>query len=119
MNADRSREARASGAAVPDGVVAVPVALGQRSYDVLIGTGLLARAADLIDSRLGAAKCVIVTDAECRPASPRPARSRAQGARAACRHADTGAGRGDKELSARLPTCASASWKPAWSAADW
>jgi shikimate kinase/3-dehydroquinate synthase len=42
--------------------VAVPVALGQRSYDVLIGAGLLERAAELIDRRLGAARCVIVTD---------------------------------------------------------
>ena len=62
MNADRSRETRISGKLLPDGVVAVPVALGQRSYDVLIGTGLLARATELIDRRLGAAKCVIVTD---------------------------------------------------------
>ena len=62
MNADRTRGARASGPLVPDGVAAVPVALGQRSYDVLIGAGLLEHAADLIDRRLGAAKCVIVTD---------------------------------------------------------
>ena len=62
MNADRSRETRMSGGLLPDGVVAVPVALGQRSYDVLIGTGLLARAAEFIDHRLGAAKCLIVTD---------------------------------------------------------
>ena len=40
----------------------VAVSLGTRSYDVLIGAGLLARAAELIDDRLGAAKCVIVTD---------------------------------------------------------
>ena len=41
----------------------VRVDLGERSYDVLIGTGLLARAADLVHARLGAARCAIVTDA--------------------------------------------------------
>jgi 3-dehydroquinate synthase len=41
---------------------AVRVDLGERSYDVLIGTGLLARAAGLIHGRLGAARCAIVTD---------------------------------------------------------
>jgi 3-dehydroquinate synthase len=40
----------------------VQVALGQRSYDVLIGAGLLARAPELIAARLGAARCAIVTD---------------------------------------------------------
>jgi 3-dehydroquinate synthase len=41
---------------------AVRVALGRRAYDVLIGTGLLARAPELIGARLGAARSVIVTD---------------------------------------------------------
>ncbi len=40
----------------------VRVSLGERSYDVLIGTGLLARAPELIQARLGAARCAIVTD---------------------------------------------------------
>ena len=42
--------------------VTVSVALGTRSYEVLIGSGLLAGAAGLIGDRLGAAKFVIVTD---------------------------------------------------------
>ncbi|MBX9591337.1 MAG: 3-dehydroquinate synthase [Hyphomonadaceae bacterium] len=62
MTIDRPRGAHIPAAPLPEGVVAVPVALGQRAYDVLIGAGLLARAADLIDSRVGPAKCVIVTD---------------------------------------------------------
>ena len=40
----------------------ITVALGSRSYDVLVGPGLMARAADLIEARLGKAKCGIVTD---------------------------------------------------------
>src|SRR5436305_9008234 len=40
----------------------IPVALGSRSYDVLVGPGLTARAADLIKARLGPGKCGIVTD---------------------------------------------------------
>ena len=40
----------------------IPVALGDRSYDVLVGPGLLTRAADLIEARLGPGKCGIVTD---------------------------------------------------------
>ncbi len=40
----------------------VPVVLGERSYDVLIGPGLLAEAGRLIATRLGRAKCGIVTD---------------------------------------------------------
>jgi 3-dehydroquinate synthase len=42
---------------------AVRVDLAGRSYDVLIGTDLLARAAELIGARLGTARCAIVTDA--------------------------------------------------------
>jgi len=45
----------------------IPVTLGSRSYDVLIGPGLMVHAADLIEARLGKgpgkAKCGIVTDA--------------------------------------------------------
>jgi shikimate kinase/3-dehydroquinate synthase len=41
---------------------AIPVALGSRSYEVLIGPGLVARAGDLIEARLGGGKCGIVTD---------------------------------------------------------
>jgi 3-dehydroquinate synthase len=41
----------------------VNVPLGDRAYDVLIGPGLIARAAGLIRERLGTARCVIVTDA--------------------------------------------------------
>jgi len=40
----------------------VRVDLGERSYDVLIGTGLLEGAAELIHGRLGAARCAVVTD---------------------------------------------------------
>jgi len=45
----------------------ITVALGSRSYDVLIGPGLMARAADLIETRLGKAKCGIVTDTNVAP----------------------------------------------------
>jgi len=41
----------------------IRVALGNRSYDVLIGPGLAAHAAELIEARLGKARCGIVTDA--------------------------------------------------------
>src|SRR3990172_936864 len=41
---------------------AVPVSLGPRAYDVLIGPGLLAEAGRLIATRLGKARCGIVTD---------------------------------------------------------
>jgi 3-dehydroquinate synthase len=40
----------------------VRVALGDRSYDVLIGPGLLGGAPDLIGARLGRARCAVVTD---------------------------------------------------------
>ena len=40
----------------------VPVPLGARAYDVLIGPGLIANAAELIGSRLGAPRCGVVTD---------------------------------------------------------
>jgi 3-dehydroquinate synthase len=40
----------------------VPVVLGARSYDVLIGPGLLSEAGRLIATRIGKGKCGIVTD---------------------------------------------------------
>jgi 3-dehydroquinate synthase len=46
-----------------DGVGTVNVPLGDRAYDVLIGPGLVARAASLIAERLGNARCAVVTDA--------------------------------------------------------
>jgi shikimate kinase/3-dehydroquinate synthase len=59
----------AAGAAAPAGPVQAPspsrsvrVELGDRSYDVLIASGLLADTGALIKSRLGAVKCGIVTD---------------------------------------------------------
>jgi 3-dehydroquinate synthase len=45
-----------------DDVRTVRVPLGDRAYDVLIGPGLIGRAATLIGERLGAARCAIVTD---------------------------------------------------------
>jgi 3-dehydroquinate synthase len=53
---------REQSASLPAGVASIPVALAGRSYEVLIGPGLLARAAELIDARLEPSKCVIVTD---------------------------------------------------------
>ncbi|HWB44561.1 MAG TPA: 3-dehydroquinate synthase [Hyphomicrobiaceae bacterium] len=50
-----------------DAPAVVPVALGARSYEVLIGSGLLARAADLIGDRLGRARCAVVTDENIAP----------------------------------------------------
>jgi 3-dehydroquinate synthase len=41
----------------------IQVALGSRSYEVLIGPGLIDAAGGLIGSRLGGARCGIVTDA--------------------------------------------------------
>lgn len=40
----------------------VPVALGSRSYEVLIGSGLVAEAGTLIRQRIGPVKCCVVTD---------------------------------------------------------
>ncbi len=40
----------------------VTVPLGERAYDVLIGSGLVGQAGGLIASRLGAGKCGVVTD---------------------------------------------------------
>jgi 3-dehydroquinate synthase len=41
----------------------IRVALGDRSYDVLIGRGLLAQAGALIAEHVGKARCAVVTDA--------------------------------------------------------
>ena len=41
----------------------VPVGLGARSYDIIIGDGLLAQSHELIADRLGRRKCAIVSDA--------------------------------------------------------
>jgi 3-dehydroquinate synthase len=52
------------GAATPEvAPQTVPVSLGERSYDVLIGSGLINRAGGLIASRFPAARFAIVTDA--------------------------------------------------------
>jgi len=40
----------------------IPVTLGARGYDVLVGPGLMSQAVDLIGARLGRARCAIVTD---------------------------------------------------------
>ncbi len=47
---------------LPAGARAVPVELGARSYEVLIGPGLIDAAGELLRSRFGAARCTIVTD---------------------------------------------------------
>ena len=62
MSTGHDQAVRAPGAPLPAGIASIPVALAGRSYEVLIGPGLLARAAELIDTRLGPSKCVIVTD---------------------------------------------------------
>ena len=49
-------------ATAPAPVRSVRVELGARSYDVLIGEGLLEQAGRLIATRLGKAKCGVVTD---------------------------------------------------------
>ena len=45
----------------------LPVALGERGYDILVGEGLLARAGALIAPVLAAKRVVIVTDANVAP----------------------------------------------------
>jgi len=47
----------------PRALATIPVALGDRSYDVLIGPGVMVRAADHIMAHVGTCKCAIVTDA--------------------------------------------------------
>src|SRR5262245_62723381 len=48
---------------VAEPLASVEVAIAGRPYQVLIGSGLLPRAAELIGGRLGAARCAIITDA--------------------------------------------------------
>ncbi len=43
-------------------ITSVPVELAERRYEVLVGAGLLPRAAELIAARVGEARCGIVTD---------------------------------------------------------
>jgi 3-dehydroquinate synthase len=62
MSSAAATETTGQGAGAASPPATVRVNLGKRSYDVLIGTGLLARAAELIHARLGAARCAIVTD---------------------------------------------------------
>jgi 3-dehydroquinate synthase len=64
----------------------VRVGLGQRSYDVLIGAGLLAQAPELIEAHLGAARCAIVTDENVAKSHLAPLESRLAALR---RHAGT------------------------------
>ena len=45
-----------------DRIATIPVALGKRSYEVLVGPGLMARAVEHIEARLGRSRCGIVTD---------------------------------------------------------
>jgi 3-dehydroquinate synthase len=47
---------------VTEEIATLPVALGERSYDILIGHGLLDRAGELVGPRLGGRRVVIVTD---------------------------------------------------------
>src|SRR5262245_49141138 len=60
MSAAAPPNSLGAGSASPSATVRVN--LGDRSYDVLIGTGLLGRAAELVHERLGSARCAIVTD---------------------------------------------------------
>jgi 3-dehydroquinate synthase len=45
-----------------DAKTTVRVSLGERSYDVVIGPGLIARSGDLIATRFPSARCAVVTD---------------------------------------------------------
>ncbi len=62
MSTGHEQAVQAPGAPLPAGMASISVALAGRSYEVLIGPGLLARAAELIDTRLDPNKCAIVTD---------------------------------------------------------
>src|SRR5215831_1696845 len=55
----------AEGSMAPDPMApaSIPVTLGERSYNVLIGPGVMARAGELIKAHVGTGKCAIVTDA--------------------------------------------------------
>jgi 3-dehydroquinate synthase len=58
----RSRETPVETHGELEGLRRVPVELGERAYDVLVGSGLLARAPALIGQVLEGARCAIVTD---------------------------------------------------------
>jgi len=55
----------AEGSMAPDPMApaTIPVTLGERSYNVLIGPGVMACAGELIKAHVGTGKCAIVTDA--------------------------------------------------------
>jgi shikimate kinase/3-dehydroquinate synthase len=63
MSADIQSRPPAGGTQIPSAHTAIRVALGSRSYEVLIGPGLIAAAGELVTARLTAARCGIVTDA--------------------------------------------------------
>ena len=62
MSAERTSRSAASSQA-SGARATIQVALGSRSYEVLIGPGLIDAAGGLIESRLGGVRCGIVTDA--------------------------------------------------------
>jgi len=84
-DASKSAAGRTRNAGDPAGRT-IKVALGARTYDVLIGPGLLARARDLINERAAGAKCGIVTDANVATRHLAPLE---ESLRAAGRHAGT------------------------------
>jgi len=93
------------GSGSPGDPLAVHVALGERAYDVLIGPGLLGQAAELINARLGAPNCAIVTDANVARHHLRPLE---RGLAALGRHAGTivlAAGEETKSFAALASLC--------------
>ncbi len=50
-----------------DDYTTVPVALGERSYDILVGDGLIDRAGALIGERLSARRAIVVSDSHVAP----------------------------------------------------
>ena len=96
MSVDGEQAVRA--VPLPAGVTSVPVAVAGRPYEVLIGTGLLAGAAELIVSRLGPEQVRHRHRQERRRAPPCPAGRRAQVARQTRRHRYPSSRRGNQEL---------------------
>jgi 3-dehydroquinate synthase len=86
MSSDRVHEREGRGKGLAGEPAAISVSLGERSYDVLIGPGLLTGAAELIQARLGAPRCAIVTDDNVAKYHLRPLE---QGLAALSRHAGT------------------------------
>ena len=76
----------------------IRVALGDRSYDVLIGPGLLARSGALIAERVGKARCAIVTDANVAQHHLATLQEALSAARSVRRRRGARARRGDQEL---------------------